>query len=171
MMHISVPPFSMKPERDENQNSDSEKGEAQNPNSLRRDVQYELKPFLPNHSSRWQVPVAPWLSSVQHKSSKWIKKHFTSVDTNLLYCDLTLQGRPSVPTTSSYHFIPAQNSSFYGRNIFVASFFYILFPKLFLSTFTSGLMFATKWSFKYLKSLCLCNWMCTWSPPMPPNLM
>ena len=42
----------MKPERDENQNSDSEKGEAQNPNSLRRDVQYELKPFLPSHSNR-----------------------------------------------------------------------------------------------------------------------
>ena len=46
------------------------------------------------------------------------KSIFTSLVTNLLYCDLTLQGRPSVPTTSSYHFIPAQNSSFYGRNIF-----------------------------------------------------
>ena len=42
----------MKPERDENQNSDSEKAESQNPNSLKRDAQYELKPFLQNNANR-----------------------------------------------------------------------------------------------------------------------
>ncbi len=45
----------MSPERDENQNSDLEKGESQNPNSLRRDTQYELKPFIQNNSNRWSI--------------------------------------------------------------------------------------------------------------------
>ena len=44
-----------------------------------------------------------------------------------------------VPIISFQHRIPL----FTGGTFFVASFFYILFPKLFISTLISGLMFAT----------------------------